>query len=83
MYYSDTKTTNTRKGEIFMKNLTPVLVNGRWYVKDLASGKIAFETSFTMKLLAEMLCANMMGLRLDEARVYWDSCQPQTCGVAA
>lgn len=66
-----------------MTNLTPVLVDGRWYVKDVASGEIAFQTSFTMKILAQMLCANMMGMRLDEARAYRNNCQPQTCGAAA
>ncbi len=66
-----------------MTNLTPVLVDGRWYVKDMTSGKVAFETSFTMEFLAQMLCANMMGLRLDEAQAHWESSRPQTCVVAA
>ena len=66
-----------------MTNLTPVLVDGRWYVKDMTSGKVAFGTSFTMELLAQMLCANMMGLRLDEARAYWDSSRSRTCGEVA
>ncbi|MBQ7832542.1 MAG: hypothetical protein IJ336_03075 [Lachnospiraceae bacterium] len=50
-----------------MKNLLnvaiyeSVLVDGRWYVKNVDSDKIDSSISFGSKILADMLCANMMG----------------------
>ncbi len=52
--------------------LHPVLVGDRWYAAEYKSGKIVYETSFTMKCLAEMFCANMMGLKVNEARFLWE-----------
>jgi len=58
----------TKKTALFI----PTLVEGRWYALDAVTGEIAFETSFEMKFLAEMFCANMMGLRHDEAVKLWE-----------
>ena len=50
-----------------MKNLLnttiyeSVLVDGRWYVKNVDSENLDSSISFSSKLLADMLCANMMG----------------------
>lgn len=49
----------------------PEYIDGRWYVKDLKTGEIAYTISFPIKSLSEMMCANFMGLRSGEAKLLW------------
>lgn len=49
----------------------PECVEGRWYVKNLRTGKVSDTLSFPVEILTEMHCATLMGLRVVEARVLW------------
>lgn len=49
----------------------PVCIDGRWYAKNLNNGEISKNLSFENKMLSEMICANLMGLKASEARLLW------------
>lgn len=49
----------------------PAFINGRWYIFNYTTGKLDMNLTFSDKLLSEMLCANFMGLRIDEAKLIW------------
>ena len=72
------------KNEVQISNvLYPVLIEGKWHIAERETGKIVYQTAFAVKSLAEMLCANMMGLRLNEARRLWNIEDKLICNVRA
>ena len=63
--------------------LYPVLIDGKWYVAERETGKIVYQTTFEVPNLVEMFCANMMGLRLSEARTVWNIEDQIICNIYA
>lgn len=49
----------------------PECIEGRWYAKNLSTGEISDTLSFQLEMLSEMHCANLMGLRTNEAKSLW------------
>ena len=63
--------------------LYPVLIDGKWLFAERETGKIVYQTTFEVSDLAKMFCANMMGLRLSEARTVWNIEDQIICNIYA